>query len=122
MKIFLISDNNDTLLGMRFAGIEGVIVHDKNTAIEKIIEITADKDCGVILITSKLKNQCNDFLSDFMEKNPIPLFQEIPDRHGEQREGSSILEFIEHSIGLKLGNTGKDNKNMSKDEKDTELT
>lgn len=29
MKFFLISDNVDTKMGMRFAGIEGVVVHQK---------------------------------------------------------------------------------------------
>ena len=30
MKFFLISDNIDTLMGMRLSGIEGVVVHEKH--------------------------------------------------------------------------------------------
>ena len=30
MKMFLISDNVDTLTGMRLAGVEGCIVHEKH--------------------------------------------------------------------------------------------
>ena len=30
MKFFLISDNVDTKMGMRFAGIEGVVVHQED--------------------------------------------------------------------------------------------
>ena len=113
MKMFLISDNTDTLLGMKFAGVEGVVVHEKNDTIEKIKEVASDKECGVILITSKLKKLCNDFLGDFMGKNKIPLFLEVPDRHGESRDGGSILEFIEHSIGLKLGQTNNETNKKS---------
>ena len=29
MRMFLISDNVDTLTGMRLAGIDGVVVHEK---------------------------------------------------------------------------------------------
>ena len=29
MKMYLISDNIDTMTGMRLAGIEGVVVHEK---------------------------------------------------------------------------------------------
>ena len=29
MKMFLISDNVDTYTGMRLAGVEGVVVHEK---------------------------------------------------------------------------------------------
>ena len=31
MKMYLISDNIDTLTGMRLAGVEGVIVHEAMT-------------------------------------------------------------------------------------------
>ena len=33
MRFALISDNHDTYLGMRLAGIEGVIVHDRDGVI-----------------------------------------------------------------------------------------
>ena len=43
MKMYLISDNIDTLTGMRLAGVEGEVVHGsvdeaKNKAVEKILE------------------------------------------------------------------------------------
>jgi V/A-type H+-transporting ATPase subunit F len=30
MKAFLISDNVDTLVGLKFAGIDGIVLHEKN--------------------------------------------------------------------------------------------
>ena len=30
MKMYLISDNIDTLTGMRLAGVDGVVVHERN--------------------------------------------------------------------------------------------
>lgn len=103
MKMYLLSDNSDTLLGMRFAGVEGSALHTKDDVMAKVAELAADKSYAVILITSKLMELCGDQLSDFMERNPMPLILEIPDRHGAGRERGSILDFIEHSIGLKLG-------------------
>ena len=41
MKIYLVSDNVDTLVGMRLAGIEGCVVHEQselNTAIDHALE------------------------------------------------------------------------------------
>lgn len=32
MKMYLISDNIDTYTGMRLAGVEGVIIHEKQQA------------------------------------------------------------------------------------------
>lgn len=102
MKMYVICDNTDTLTGMRLAGVEGKVVHDRAGVIETIKETTARDDVSVVLITSVLKGLCNDYLSDFMKKHPEPLFLEIPDRHGAGREHGSIAKFIESSIGLKL--------------------
>ena len=41
MKFYLISDNVDTLMGMRLAGIEGVVVH-KDEEVKK--ELLSKKD------------------------------------------------------------------------------
>lgn len=102
MKMLLISDNTDTLTGMRLAGVDGVVVHTREETLRAIKEAAADRDCGVVLLTMNLRLLCDDFLSDFMKKNAKPLFQTIPDRHGEDIPGSSVTDFIEKSIGLKL--------------------
>ena len=47
--MYLISDNIDTLTGMRLAGVDGIVVHEREElrcAIENAME---DKDIGVIL-------------------------------------------------------------------------
>ena len=47
--MYLISDNIDTLTGMRLAGVDGIVVHEREElrcAIENAME---DKDVGVIL-------------------------------------------------------------------------
>ena len=53
MKMYLISDNVDTLTGMRLAGVDGIVVHEREelrTAIENAMN---DKSIGVILLTEK---------------------------------------------------------------------
>ena len=47
MKMYLISDNVDTLTGMRLAGVDGIVVHERGalrTAIETAMD---DKEVGV---------------------------------------------------------------------------
>ena len=53
MKLYLISDNVDTLTGMRLAGIEGVVVHgsrELKEAVEKACADYINPDLGVLLI------------------------------------------------------------------------
>jgi V/A-type H+-transporting ATPase subunit F len=103
MRIYLISDNTDSLIGMRLAGIEGEIAHTREEVLDALKRTTDNKDTyGIILLTYKLKQLCNDYLSDYMKKNEKPLFLEIPDRHSAGRPDNSINKFIEESIGLKI--------------------
>ena len=53
MKMYLISDNIDTLTGMRLAGVPGVVVHEKNELKEALETAFADPDIGIILLTEK---------------------------------------------------------------------
>lgn len=102
MRFALISDNHDTLLGMRLAGIEGVIVHDKDGVVKALEDATADKEIGAVLITEKLVSLAEEQIDDFKLRSPKPLIIEIPDRHGSGRSGDSITKYIREAIGIKI--------------------
>ena len=39
MKMYLISDNVDTLIGMRLSGVEGVVLHKRDEIIQKLFSL-----------------------------------------------------------------------------------
>ena len=53
MKMYLISDNVDTLTGMRLAGVEGSVVHERNELKEALDKALTDKEIGILLLTEK---------------------------------------------------------------------
>lgn len=53
MKMYLISDNIDTYTGMRLAGVEGIVVHERQELREALENAIADKEIGIILLTEK---------------------------------------------------------------------
>lgn len=53
MKMYLISDNVDTLTGMRLAGVEGAVVHEREELKAQLDKVLADKEIGIILLTEK---------------------------------------------------------------------
>lgn len=102
MKMYLISDNVDTLTGMRLAGVDGIVAHEKNelrTAIETAME---DKSVGVILLTERLGREFPDLLNEIKLARTMPLLVEIPDRHGTGRKKDFITSYVNEAIGLKL--------------------
>ncbi|MCL1793829.1 MAG: V-type ATP synthase subunit F [Oscillospiraceae bacterium] len=102
MKMFVLSDNSDTWAGMRLAGVDGAILHQKKEVEEKIKELLKSDEVGVILITEKLRLLCGEYVNNVMLERKTPLFLEIPDRHGFGRSKTSITDYIKKSIGLKI--------------------
>ena len=45
MKAYCISDNTDTLMGMRLAGFEGIVLHERQEILDKLNQLIADCDC-----------------------------------------------------------------------------
>ena len=54
MQIYLISDNIDTLTGMRLAGIQGCVVYEHDELKETLQTTLANKQIGIILITNSI--------------------------------------------------------------------
>lgn len=102
MRFYLISDNVDTRIGMRLAGIDGVVVHEREEVKEKLLAAMDDKNNAVILITEKLVSLCGDMVHDLKLNRKSPLILEIPDRHSTSDITETISGYIESAIGLKL--------------------
>ncbi|WP_249028948.1 V-type ATP synthase subunit F [Tannockella kyphosi] len=102
MKFYLLSDNNDTLVGMRLAGIEGCVVHERLEFLEILEEKMKDSSIAIILITTKLIELCPNVISEIKLKQREPLLVEIPDRHGNSKIGETIDSYLSQAIGVKL--------------------
>ena len=46
MKMYLISDNVDTYTGMRLAGVDGVVVHEREELYHALQNVLQDKTVG----------------------------------------------------------------------------
>ena len=102
MKMFLISDNIDTQTGMRLAGVEGVVVHEREELLKAWEKCLADKEIGIILLTEKLGSEFPEIIDEMRLSHQLPLLIEIPDRHGTGRKSDFITSYVNESIGLNL--------------------
>ena len=60
MKMFLISDNVDTYTGMRLAGVDGVVVHERDELRTALEDVLKDKNVGIVLLTEKFGREFPD--------------------------------------------------------------
>ena len=102
MKMYLISDNTDTYTGMRLAGVEGEVVHEKEELKAALDRVMADKEIGIVLLTEKFGREFPDVVNQLKLDYKVPLFVEIPDRHGTGRKPNFITDYVNEAIGLKL--------------------
>ena len=102
MKMFLISDNVDTLTGMRLAGVEGCIVHERAELRKALEDAIANKENGIILLTEKFGREFPDIIDDVRLNRRLPLLIEIPDRHGTGRKPDFITSYLSEAIVIKL--------------------
>ncbi len=102
MKSFLISNSRDTWVGLRLAGIDGVLVRNRNDALKSLKSAMKDKDVGIVILTEKVADMIKDEVMELKLKSNIPLIIEIPDRKGSIRESSAIADNIRISVGIRI--------------------
>ena len=87
---------------MRLAGVEGAVVHEKQDLKKELDKVMADKEIGIVLLTEKFGRDFPDLINDVKLNHRLPLFVEIPDRHGTGRKPDFITSYVNEAIGLKL--------------------
>lgn len=102
MKFFLLSDNVDTKIGMRLAGVDGVVVHTKEEFCEAFQDAVSDKDTAILLITEKLIALAPEYVEEYKINSQTPLIVQLPDRHGSVRNDDYIMDYVRDAIGVKM--------------------
>lgn len=102
MQFFLISDNMDTCIGMRMAGIDGVVVHERAETEAALLDAAKREDIGIVLMTEKLVKLCMPLVDDLKLNRSRPLIVEIPDRHGNGRIKDTIARYVHDAIGIRI--------------------
>ena len=65
MKAFVISDNVDTYMGMRLAGFDGVVVHQKEEVLDALQQCLTDDSLACVLMTTKIVEMIPDVISEY---------------------------------------------------------
>lgn len=102
MKSFLISDNRDTWVGMKLAGINGLIVHDRENALIAIKDAMKNDEIGILILTERIVDMVTEEVMELKLKSKTTLIIEIPDRHGTIRGYDAITNYIRNSVGIRI--------------------
>lgn len=102
MRAFVISDNLDTLTGMRLAGCDGVIAHSADEARQILRDTLKTEGVAVVCLTEKLAEVIGDDVTRWKERGKAPLLTVIPDRHGSADMTASISRYLAETVGIHI--------------------
>lgn len=97
--MYLISDNIDTQMGFRIAGIEGIVVHEYDELKAAVESVLKDASIGILLLTTKLYEMDRDYFLELKLNVRRPLIVEISDRHKSHEIQSMLDETIAKIVG-----------------------
>ncbi|MBN1578159.1 MAG: V-type ATP synthase subunit F [Chitinispirillaceae bacterium] len=101
MHYFVIGDE-ETVLGLGMAGVNGHTVTDAQEARTALTEAIGDRDVGIVIITEAVAAMIRTLVDKYVFTQSFPLIVEIPDRTGRLPDKPGIRELVNRTIGLKL--------------------
>lgn len=101
MKFFLLTDDADTCVGMRLAGVDSRLVHDATDALAALDAVAADPAIGILFITAHVRSLCPTRVAELSNGNR-PVVVEIPDSRNVGSTGGSLSDYIRATVGISL--------------------
>ncbi len=102
MTFYLISDNVDTLAGLRMVGVKGVVVHSPDEVKNAIEHARAKPEVGIILITPRLFKENSEMIFAYKLRGHGALILEMPDRHSGDDVAAGIRGYIQQAVGIRI--------------------
>lgn len=77
MKILGISNNRDTAIGLKLGGIDTIIIKQSQEVKEKIEQITANENIGILVITNEIYEMASKEIDNIIYNRKLPLIVKI---------------------------------------------
>ena len=101
MRSFVIADE-DTVLGFRFAGVEGRVVETPAEASAAFDEVARLADVGMIIVTERIAADIRRAVDDIRFRASTPLVVEIPGPEGPTDTRRTMLDLIREAVGISI--------------------
>ena len=101
MKSVVLANQKETIVGLRLAGIKGILIKDEDEVIPQVKALIDDPSVGTIMITQALFRANQEALLEIKLKLKEKMIIKIPG-FNEKMEESLIYDHIKDSVGLKL--------------------
>lgn len=99
---FLCIGDRDTVLGFRFAGVDGVVVESPAEARDQFAKALRLADVGVIIVPDPIAGQLQKEINEVRFQRPKPAVVEIPGPDGRSPDRPKLIDLIREAIGVRV--------------------
>jgi len=101
MNYHVIGDE-DTVLGFRFAGVDGTVVESPEQARRAFREKVADQSISVIIMTEQAADTIGEEVTRVLYQSARPVIVRIPGPEGPLPGRRELIDLIREAVGIKL--------------------
>lgn len=101
MKFICIGDH-DTVMGFRFAGVEGVVVESPNEARREFRRAMGLADVGVIIIPDQISAELQEEINEVRFSRTQPAIVEVAGPDGRRKDRPRLVDLIREAIGVRV--------------------
>ena len=92
----------DTVLGYRFAGVEGDSVSSPDEAREAFLKATAPGSRGILLVTEEIEGMIEELVTAHRVSAKEPYLAVVPGIWGAKRGRKTLQQLINDAVGIKI--------------------
>ncbi len=78
MEVICISDNLETAIGLRFSGINTVVINNREEINNYLETIIKENKIGIVVVTKKIYELCKEKIEQIRNNSKLPLIVNIP--------------------------------------------
>ncbi len=101
MRYYVIGDE-DTVLGFRYAGVEGEVVSGPEEAREALARATRLPDVGILIMTDVVADTIRREVNAVRFDRALPLVVEVPGPAGPSPQRRDLLALIREAVGIRV--------------------
>ncbi len=104
MRLFVIGDD-ETVVGFRFAGVEGTVVEDAAAAMAALAK-AVEEQVAVLIIPERVAGWVRQEIDRMRFGLELPLVVEVPGQEGPRAQVPSLFRLIREVIGIEFDGRG----------------
>ena len=78
MEVICISDNLEIAIGLRFSGINTIVINNREEINNYLETIIKENKIGIVVVTKKIYELCKEKIEQIRNNSKLPLIVNIP--------------------------------------------